>query len=73
MLSRFLAVNEHPLERVLRVVLGLGLLALVFVGPKTPWGWIGLVPLATGLIGSCPLYSLFGLSTCPIAARRTGA
>lgn len=73
MLSRLLAVNEHPAERVLRVVLGLGLLALVFVGPKTAWGWIGLVPLATGLIGSCPLYSLVGISTCPIAAKRTGA
>jgi len=72
MLSRLLAVNEHPIERALRVVLGLGLLALVFVGPKTPWGWIGLVPLATGLIGSCPLYSLFGLSTCPIATKRSG-
>jgi len=71
MLSRLLAVNEHPVERVLRVVLGLGLLAIAFVGPKTPWGWIGLVPLATGLIGSCPLYSLFGFSTCPIAARRS--
>lgn len=72
MLSRLLAVNEHPLERVLRVVLGLGLLAIVFVGPKTPWGWIGLVPLATGLIGSCPLYTLFGFSTCPLSAKRTG-
>ncbi len=69
MLSRLLAVNEHPLERVLRVVLGLGLLAIVFVGPKTPWGWIGLVPLATGLIGSCPLYTLFGFSTCPLSAK----
>lgn len=70
MLSRLLHVNEHPLERVLRVVLGLALLALVFVGPHTPWGWLGLVPLATGLIGSCPLYTLFGLSTCPLGARR---
>jgi len=71
MLSRLLAVNEHPLERVLRVALGLGLLAIVFVGPKTAWGWLGLVPLATGLIGSCPLYTLFGLSTCPLAAKRS--
>lgn len=71
MLSRLLAVNEHPLERVLRVALGLGLLAIVFVGPRTAWGWIGLVPLLTGLIGSCPLYTLFGLSTCPLASRRS--
>lgn len=58
--------NEHPIERILRVAVGVALLSLVFVGPKTPWGWIGLVPLATGLLGSCPLYTLFGLSTCPL-------
>jgi len=62
----FFATNEHPVERVARVVLGIGLLALVFTGPETPWGWLGLVPLATGLIGSCPLYTLFGLRTCPV-------
>jgi hypothetical protein len=39
------------------------LVALVFVGPRTPWGWIGLVPLLTALIGTCPLYSLIGLKT----------
>lgn len=58
--------NEHPIERILRVAVGVALLSLVFVGPKTPWGWIGLVPIATGLLGSCPLYTLFGLSTCPL-------
>ncbi|MBL8626344.1 MAG: DUF2892 domain-containing protein [Myxococcales bacterium] len=57
--------NEHSIERVVRVVLGLALLLLVVVGPKTPWGLLGLVPLATGLIGSCPAYTLFGISTCP--------
>jgi Protein of unknown function (DUF2892) len=56
--------NEHSTERVIRVVLGLGLLTLVFVGPKSYWGLIGAVPLLTGLIGSCPLYSVFGISTC---------
>ncbi len=66
MLSKLLPANEHPLERALRVLLGLGLLSLVFLGPKTPWGWIGLVPLATGLLGSCPLYTLLGISTCPL-------
>lgn len=58
--------NEGTLDRGLRIVVGLVLLALVFVGPQTPWGWIGIVPLATGLIGWCPLYSLLGLSTCPM-------
>ena len=69
MLAKILPTNEHPVERVLRVVIGLVLLALVFVGPKTMWGLIGVVPLATGLLGSCPLYTLFGMSTCPIKTR----
>ena len=58
--------NEHTLDRVARVLIGGALIALTFVGPETPWGWIGVVPLATGLIGSCPLYTLFGLRTCPL-------
>jgi hypothetical protein len=62
-MSRILPINEHRVERVLRVVLGLGLLALVFVGPQTPWGWVGIVPLLTGAAGSCPLYTLLGFST----------
>jgi hypothetical protein len=57
--------NEHSIERVVRVVLGLALLLLVVVGPKTPWGLLGLVPLLTGVLGSCPAYTLFGISTCP--------
>ena len=47
--------NEHVVERVLRVALGLGGLSTVFFGPQTMWGLIGIVPLATGLIGSCPI------------------
>lgn len=58
--------NEHVFERVIRVVIGLGALSLIFFGPKTYLGLIGLVPLATGLLGSCPLYTLFGISTCRI-------
>lgn len=65
MTSRLLPRNEHPLERAARVALGLVLLTLVFVGPRSPWGWLGLVPLATGLLGSCPLYTALGISTCP--------
>ncbi len=59
--------NEHSIERVLRVGLGLGVLSLVFVGPQTPWGWLGLIPLLTGLLGSCPLYTAFGWTTCKVA------
>lgn len=62
---KLLPTNEHPIERVLRVALGAGLIALVFVGPRTPWGWIGVVPIVTGLLGSCPLYTVLGISTCP--------
>lgn len=58
--------NEGTIDRVLRIVLGLVLLSLVFIGPQTPWGWIGLVPLVTGLIGTCPVYSVLGVSTCPM-------
>ena len=68
-MSKLLPSNEHPLERVLRVILGLGLLSLAFIGPKTSWGYLGLVPLATGLLGSCPLYTLLGLSTCSVKAH----
>ena len=68
-MANLLPSNEHPMERVLRVLLGLGVLSLAFVGPKTPWGYLGFVPLATGLLGSCPLYTLFGWSTCPVKAR----
>lgn len=63
MSSKVLPMNEHAVERVLRVVIGVLLLALAVVGPKTPWGLLGLVPLLTGAIGSCPLYTLFGIST----------
>jgi len=58
--------NEGTIDRVLRVVVGAGVLSLVFVGPQTAWGWIGIVPLLTGIVGYCPAYSLLGISTCPM-------
>lgn len=58
--------NQHAVERAVRVLLGVGLLSVVFVGPQTAWGWLGVVPLVTGLAGSCPLYTLFGFSKCPL-------
>ena len=64
--ARLFPRNEHTVERVIRVVVGLGLLSLVVVGPQTWLGLIGLVPLVTGAVGSCPLYTLFGVSTCKI-------
>ena len=65
--------NEHPIERVIRVVAGAGLLSLAFIGPQTPWGWLGLVPLATALIGWCPAYTLFGIRTCKVDSDRGAA
>ena len=64
------AANEGNADRLIRVVLGVALLALVVAGPKTLWGLVGLVPLVTGLAGTCPLYSLFGISTCPVRQNR---
>lgn len=57
--------NEGTLDRALRIIVGLALIAMVFVGPQIAWGWIGVVPLLTGLVGFCPLYRLVGLNTCP--------
>ena len=59
--------NEGKVDRIFRVIVGLGLISLVFVGPQTPWGWIGLVPLLTGAMGFCPLYKIFGFDTCPLS------
>lgn len=58
--------NEGTLDRALRIILGLILLSLVFIGPQTLWGLVGLVPLATGLMGYCPVYQILGLNTCPL-------
>jgi len=58
--------NEGTIDRVLRIILGLALISIVFTGPQTAWGWIGVVPLVTGLAGMCPLYSILGISTCSV-------
>jgi len=62
--------NEGTIDRILRVILGLALISIVFVGPQTPWGWIGVVPLVTGLVGMCPLYAILGFNTCPVEKRQ---
>jgi hypothetical protein len=59
-------VNEGNTDRILRAVLGLVAISLVFIGPKTPWGWLGVIPLATAAMGWCPLYTVLGISTCKV-------
>jgi hypothetical protein len=59
--------NVGSVDRILRVIVGAVLIALVFVGPQTAWGWIGLIPIATALIGWCPAYRLLGIQTCSVA------
>ncbi len=61
--------NVGTADRVVRVLLGLGLLSLAVVGPKTPWGYVGLVPLAIGIFGFCPIYRVVGVSTCKVPAK----
>lgn len=58
--------NIGSLDRILRIVVGIALIALAITGTIGAWGWIGVVPLATGIMRSCPAYSLFGMSTCPV-------
>ena len=61
--------NVGGIDRVLRIVLGLLLIGLAATGTVGLWGWIGIVPLATGLIGWCPLYAMLGLNSCPLNSR----
>ncbi len=58
------SINEGLIDRLLRIIVGIGLIALVFVGPMTPLGWIGVVPLFTGIVGWCPIYTMLGIKTC---------
>lgn len=58
--------NEGNLDRIARIAAGVGLIALAATGTVGAWGWIGVVPLATGAMGWCPLYSVLGINTCPM-------
>jgi len=58
--------NVGGIDRILRIVVGLALIALTLTGSIGVWGWIGVVPLATAAMGFCPLYRVLGLSTCPM-------
>lgn len=62
-------VNEGTVDRALRVIAGLALIGLAATDRVGMWGYIGVVPLATGLIGMCPIYSILGINTCPLHKR----
>ncbi len=63
-------INEGGVDRAIRVVVGLGLIALAATHVVGAWGYIGVVPLITGAIGVCPAYSLLGINTCPMKSRQ---
>ncbi|MFA7624642.1 MAG: DUF2892 domain-containing protein [Pusillimonas sp.] len=58
--------NVGGIDRALRIIVGVALIVATLMGAIGAWGWIGVVPLATGLLGSCPAYKLFGFSSCPL-------
>ena len=61
--------NVGGIDRILRIVIGLALIALTLTGTIGVWGWLGVVPLATGAIGWCPPYAIFGWNTCSMKNR----
>ncbi len=61
-----MAKNEGNLDRILRLTAGVVLVGLAATGTVGVWGWVGVVPLATGAMGWCPLYSVFGINTCSV-------
>jgi hypothetical protein len=61
--------NVGGLDRILRIVAGLVLIALTLTGTIGVWGWIGVVPLVTGLFKFCPLYTVLGMNSCPMQAK----
>ncbi|MDL5038465.1 MULTISPECIES: YgaP family membrane protein [Comamonadaceae] len=62
--------NVGGVDRILRIVIGLVLIALAATGTVGWWGWLGVIPLLTGVVRFCPLYSLVGMNTCPMKARK---
>jgi hypothetical protein len=61
--------NVGGIDRILRIVIGLVLIALTLTGTIGVWGWIGVVPLLTAGLGTCPLYTVLGFSTCPVKSK----
>lgn len=66
-----MSTNEGMIDRAIRIILGLVLIGLAVTGRWSPWGWIGVVPLATGIIGFCGLYQLLGIKTCPVNTKKS--
>lgn len=62
--------NVGGMDRILRIVAGLVLIGLTLTDVIGIWGWIGVVPLVTGLFKFCPFYTLLGMNTCPMEARK---
>lgn len=62
-------VNLHKYDRGVRIILGAGLVSMAFVGPQNLWFLLGLIPFLTGSVGYCPLYQVFGFSTCPLKGK----
>jgi len=58
--------NVGGIDKIIRIIIGLALISLVFIGPQTPWGWIGLIPLLTVAFSFCPLYAIIGFKTCSV-------
>ena len=63
-------LNVGGIDRILRIVVGIVLIALAAMGTIGWWGWLGVLPLATGLFRFCPLYPIFGITTCPLTGRK---
>lgn len=59
-------MNVGGMDRIVRIAVGLVLIALAATGTIGVWGWLGIVPLATGVVGWCPPYAIFGFSTCAL-------
>lgn len=64
--------NVGTVDRSIRIIVGLAILSLAFLGPQTAWGYLGLIPLATGLTGSCLPYQWLGINTCCHKQDKTG-
>jgi uncharacterized membrane protein YfcA len=62
--------NVGGIDRILRIVLGIALIALTLTGTIGVWGWIGVVPLLTAAFGFCPLYTVLGFSSCPLSPTK---
>ena len=67
--ATMMKTNVGGLDRILRILVGLVLIALAATGTVGAWGWIGIVPLATGALGWCPAYTMLGINTCPMKAK----